>query len=90
MRRAPLRISYVRLASFKVIIYRANEAEVKAAAKVNRQARNLPDILLYDLRYTSATLFLLAEVPAKVVSERLGHSTINLTLDTYSHVLPTM
>jgi integrase len=45
---------------------------------------------LYDLRHTCATLLLLAEVPAKIVSERLGHSTITLTLDTYSHVLPTM
>jgi hypothetical protein len=33
---------------------------------------------------------LLAEVPAKVVSERLGHSTITITLDTYSSVLPAM
>jgi integrase len=33
---------------------------------------------------------LLADVPAKVVSERLGHSSITLTLDTYSHVLPMM
>jgi integrase len=33
---------------------------------------------------------LLAGEPAKVVSERLGHSTITLTLDTYSHVLPGM
>ena len=36
------------------------------------------------------TLLLLADQPAKVVSERLGHSSITLTLDTYSHVLPTM
>jgi integrase len=33
---------------------------------------------------------LLADVPAKVVSERLGHASVTLTLDTYSHVLPTM
>jgi integrase len=45
---------------------------------------------LYDLRHTCATLLLLAEVPAKVVSERLGHSTVTLTLDTYSTVLPAM
>jgi integrase len=45
---------------------------------------------LYDLRHTCATLLLLADVPAKIVSERLGHSSITLTLDTYSHVLPTM
>jgi integrase len=50
----------------------------------------LPAIRLYDLRHTCATLLLLADVPAKVVSERLGHSSITLTLDTYSHVLPTM
>jgi integrase len=54
------------------------------------QRAGLPSIRLYDLRHTCATLLLLADVPAKVVSERLGHSTITLTLDTYSHVLPTM
>ena len=50
----------------------------------------LPQIRLYDLRHTCATLLLIAEENPKVVSERLGHSTILLTLDTYSHVLPTM
>lgn len=50
----------------------------------------LPRIRLYDLRHTCATLLLIAEENPKVVSERLGHSTIVLTLDTYSHVLPTM
>ena len=50
----------------------------------------LPRIRLYDLRHTCATLLLIAEENPKVVSERLGHSTIVLTLDAYSHVLPTM
>lgn len=50
----------------------------------------LPDIRLYDLRHTCATLLLLVGVNPKVVSERLGHSTIVMTLDTYSHVLPQM
>ena len=50
----------------------------------------LPRIRLYDLRHSCATLLLMAEENLKVVSERLGHSTIVLTLDTYSHVLPTM
>jgi integrase len=45
---------------------------------------------LYSLWHTCATLLLLADVSPKVVSERLGHSTTTLTLDTYSHVLPTM
>jgi integrase len=47
-------------------------------------------IRLYDLRHTCATLLLSEEENPKVVSERLGHSTVVLTLDTYSHVLPTM
>jgi len=50
----------------------------------------LPDIRLYDLRHTCATLLLSAGENPKVVSERLGHASINLTLDTYSHVLPDM
>jgi integrase len=43
-----------------------------------------------DLRHTHATLMLSAGVPVKVVSERLGHATIALTLDIYAHVLPAM
>ena len=50
----------------------------------------LPQIRLYDLRHTTATLLLTANENPKVVSERLGHASITLTLDTYSHVLPTM
>lgn len=50
----------------------------------------LPMIRFHDLRHTAATLLLLANVPAKVVSEMLGHSSISITLDVYSHVLPSM
>lgn len=50
----------------------------------------LPKIRLHDLRHTAATLALSAGVHPKVVSERLGHSSIAITLDTYSHVLPSM
>jgi len=50
----------------------------------------LPQIRLYDLRHTHATLLLAADEHLKVVSERLGHSTIRLTADTYSHVLEGM
>jgi len=50
----------------------------------------LPRIRLHDLRHTAATLALGAGVHPKVVSERLGHSSIAITLDTYSHVLPSM
>jgi len=47
-------------------------------------------VKFHDLRHTHATLLLLRGVNAKVVQERLGHSTISMTLDTYSHVLPDM
>lgn len=50
----------------------------------------LPAIRPYDLRHSSATLLLLAGENAKVVAERLGHSTTRLTQDTYQHVLPGM
>ncbi|MFV2048555.1 tyrosine-type recombinase/integrase [Metabacillus sp. YM-086] len=51
---------------------------------------DLPKIRFHDLRHTHATLLLSKGVNVKVVSERLGHSNIRVTLDTYSHVLPTM
>lgn len=51
----------------------------------------LPETLrLYDLRHSCATLLLAANENPKVVSERLGHSSITLTMDIYSHVLPDM
>jgi integrase len=46
----------------------------------------LPRIRFHDLRHTAATLMLARGVPAKVASEMLGHSTIGITLDLYSHV----
>jgi integrase len=55
------------------------------------EAAGLPsEVRLYDLRHSCASLLLAANVHPKVVSERLGHSSINITLDVYSHVLPTM
>jgi integrase len=69
-----LRRSNVIRNSFKPILKRA-------------QLRN---IRFHDLRHTSATLLLAQGIHPKIVQERLGHSQISLTLDTYSHVLPTM
>jgi integrase len=68
-----LRLSNLAKNSFKPILKRAQ----------------LPSVGLDTLRHTCATLLLLADQPAKVVSERLGHSSVALTRDTYSHVLPT-
>ena len=57
--------------------------------RVLRQA-NLPAIRFHDLRHTCATLLLGENVNPKVVSEQLGHSSIAITLDIYSHVMPDM
>jgi integrase len=53
-------------------------------------AAGVPKIRFHDLRHKSASLLLAANVNPKVVSERLGHSSNGVTLDIYSHVLPTM
>jgi integrase len=53
-------------------------------------AANVPRIRFHDLRHTHATLALRARVHPKIVSERLGHSTVAITLDTYSHSIPSM
>ncbi|MCL5981376.1 MAG: site-specific integrase [Firmicutes bacterium] len=50
----------------------------------------LPKVRLHDLRHTHATLLLQRGIPAKLVQERLGHSSITMTLDLYSHVTPEM
>jgi integrase len=50
----------------------------------------LPQVRFHDLRHTCATLLLTKNVNPKVVSEMLGHASIAITLDTYSHVLPNM
>ena len=47
----------------------------------------LPQMRFHDLRHTCATLLLSKNVNPQVVSEMLGHATIAITLDTYSHVL---
>ena len=50
----------------------------------------MPKIRFHDLRHTCATLLLSRNVNPKIVSEMLGHSSISVTLDPYSRVLPTM
>ena len=50
----------------------------------------IADFRLHDLRHTSASLMLSAGIHPKIVSERLGHSSITITLDLYSHVIPGM
>ena len=50
----------------------------------------LPEIRFHDLRHTCATLMLAVGANPKVAQETLGHANVTITLDTYSHLLPTM
>jgi integrase len=50
----------------------------------------LPDIRFHDLRHSAASLLLKKRVHPKVVQELLGHTEISMTMDIYSHVMPTM
>jgi integrase/predicted RNA-binding Zn-ribbon protein involved in translation (DUF1610 family) len=61
---------------------------VSKAFKVHLEAAKLPEIPLHSLRHSYATLALSSGVNPRIVSGRLGHSTVALTLDVYSHVLP--
>lgn len=70
----PIRRSNLHRRSYKPLLKRAG----------------LPAIPFHALRHTAATLALAAGVNPKVVQERLGHSSIALTLDTYSHAVPTL
>lgn len=65
--------------------YTASEKFSKIAKKAG-----FPEFTLHDLRHTHASLMLEAGAPMKVIQERLGHSTITTTMDTYSHLMPNM
>ncbi|MHB0869726.1 MAG: tyrosine-type recombinase/integrase, partial [Chloroflexota bacterium] len=54
------------------------------------QKAGLPEIRFHDLRHSAATLLLRKRVPAKVVSEMLGHAQVGITMNLYQHVLPDM
>lgn len=54
------------------------------------ESNKLPKIRLHDLRHTNATTLIQAGVNPRVVQQRLGHSDVNITLNTYTHVLPQM
>lgn len=59
-------------------------------SRVIRMLDDVPRIRLYDLRHTAATIMLAAGVPAKLVSEQLGHASVAFTMDIYAHVLTSM
>lgn len=63
---------------------------VRRSFKPILKKAKVPEVRFHDLRHTAATMLLSEGVHPKVVQEILGHSQISVTLDTYSHVLPSM
>jgi len=66
------------------------ERDVRLPFKKLLKEAKLPDIRFHDLRHSAATVLLLMRVHPKIVQEVLGHSSIAMTMNVYSHVLPTM
>jgi integrase len=58
--------------------------------KLFLQTTGLPKIRFHDLRYTAASLMLNHGISPIIVSRRLGHSKVSITLDTYGHLMPEM
>ena len=76
---------------FGDILRKVNAAIREKAAQAGRQPgpeELLPKVRFHDLRHTCASFLLAQGVHPKVVQEILGHSTIQVTMDTYSHLLP--
>ncbi len=69
-------------------VYTAALAARHAAERQMMRDAEFPDLSLYSLRHSMATLLLQSGVHPKIVSNRLGHSTTNVTLEIYSHVSP--
>ena len=67
-----------------------DQSKVNKVYKQCLSKAGLPNLRFHDLRHSAATLMLQEGIHPKVVQERLGHSDISLTLNTYSHVLPSM
>ena len=64
-------------------------AVTKEFRRLVREA-DVPVIRLHDVRHAHASLLLELGVPIKVISERLGHTTIAMTMDVYGHLMPAM
>jgi integrase len=67
-----------------------NPRELHRAYKRTIKRSGLKNSRFHDLRHSHASILLQKNVHPKVVSERLGHSTIGITLDLYSHVIPSL
>jgi integrase len=71
-------------------IFNPSNLRNRSFARLLKSAGLPPSTRFHDLRHTCATILLSKNVNPKIVSEMLGHSSIAITLDTYSHMLPSM
>jgi integrase len=83
----------VRLSDDHHVVTRADGGPVQPrslthAFEIFLRKQGLPRVRLHDLRHTHATHMLASGVHPKIAQERLGHSSVAITLDLYSHVLP--
>ncbi|MCU5489921.1 site-specific integrase [Bacillus sp. FSL K6-0273] len=67
-----------------------HKSNIRRVFKSIIKKAEVPKIRFHDMRHTHATLLLLQGGNPKIVSERLGHADVRITLDTYSHLLPSM
>lgn len=67
-----------------------HKSNIRRVFKSIIKKAEVPKIRFHDMRHTYATLLLLQGVNPKIVSERLGHADVRITLDTYNHLLPSM
>lgn len=74
--------------AFKALLVSA-KIRCEEAQNAGGKKRVVPRVRLHDLRHTAASLLLAQGVPARVVMEVLGHSQIGVTMNIYSHVMPT-
>ncbi|PGD70263.1 hypothetical protein COM44_12570 [Bacillus wiedmannii] len=67
-----------------------NKSNIRGSFNSIIKKAKIPKIRFHDIRYTQATLLLLQGVHPKIVSKCFGHADVRITLDTYSHLLPSM
>jgi integrase len=71
-------------------LYKVDPPTLSKRFKEYTKKLGLPIIRFRDLHHTHTIMLILQNVNAKVISERLGHSSMHITLNQYSHVLPSM
>jgi len=80
--------------NFRRVLKEANHKKIEPDGTIKKvklyELLDIPIIRFHDLRHTHASLLLKSGANPKVISEKLGHSTVKMTLDTYASVLPNM